>query len=321
MTLNVRDNLRVVVVCGGISSEREVSLSSGRSIYNALQKLGYSKSILFDLKDDNVTQLLLLKPDIVYIGLHGKGGEDGTIQGMLELAGIPYTGPGVVTSAVCMNKILTKRVLLSANLPTSPFLVYSLSDVCGRVHEIECEASKVIGYPMVLKSPCQGSSIGVVIVHSTNDFRRAVDDVFRYGDELLIEAFLDGIEVTLPILGNDDISVLPAIEIISQHEFYDYKAKYTKGLCRHIIPARLSTDSMQKVIKYGMDAYKVLGCKGLSRVDFIVDKLKGPVIIEVNTLPGMTDMSLFPDAANYVGISYENLVEMVLDYGLNLWKK
>ncbi len=312
----MKKNLRVVVVCGGISSEREVSLNSGKAIYEALINLGYSNTILFDLHSDNMIELLDLKPDIVYIGLHGKGGEDGTIQGMLEFAGIPYTGSGVMASAVCMNKIQTKRILSSANLPIAPYLAFFKSEVDGNIHKIEHEAASKIGYPMVLKSPCEGSSIGVIIVHSSDKFENAVNEVFRYGNELLIETYLDGVEVTLPILGNNRITVLPIIEITSEREFYDYKAKYTGGLCRHIIPARISEENMCQIIEYGKKAYKILGCKGASRIDFIVDKEKGPVIIEINTLPGMTNMSLFPDAAKYVGISYSQLVDIILKLGL-----
>lgn len=307
--------LRIVVVCGGISSEREVSLRSGKSVFDALIRLGYNNTTLFDLRRDNMSQLLELKPDIVFIALHGKGGEDGTIQGMLELAGIPYTGPGVAASAVCMNKILTKRLLSNAGLPTAPFLTYCKEDVEGRHLEIEQMARECIGYPMVLKSPCEGSSIGVVIIRSSDEFIDGVDEVFKYGDELLIEAFVEGVEITLPILGNDKITVLPIIEITSERDFYDYKAKYTKGLCHHIIPACISSSEETAVVEYGKKAYKVLGCKGISRIDFIVDKVKGPMIIEVNTSPGMTSMSLFPDSALYAGISYERLIESILELG------
>ena len=148
------------------------------------------------------------------------------------------------------------------------------------------------------------------------DVPAALEEVFRYGDHLLAEQFLDGTEVTLPVLGNDEPTALPIIEITSEREFYDYTAKYTSGLCHHIIPARISVEDAAKVSEIGRKAYRVLECRGLSRVDFIIDRQKGPMIIEVNTLPGMTDVSLFPDAANYAGISYEDLVERILLLGL-----
>lgn len=308
-------NLRIAVVCGGVSTEREVSLRSGKSIQDALQKKGYSESYLFDLTKDSIGLLLQNKPDIAFLGLHGKGGEDGCIQGLLELAGIPYTGPGVMTSAVCMNKIMTKRVLQDAGLPTAKFLTYSRLECADRKAVAEKLVEK-IGLPMVLKSPCQGSSIGVVMVKDTESLEPAIEEVFKYGDYLLAEQFMDGTEVTLPIMGNEDLTVLPVIEITSEREFYDYTSKYTPGLCHHIIPACIDSKTEHEVIEIGKNAYRVLNCCGLSRVDFIVDKVKGPMIIEVNTLPGMTDMSLFPDAARYVGVSYEDLVEKILEYGL-----
>lgn len=307
--------MRIMVVCGGISTERAVSLRSGESVYKALKSNGYDNTELFDLTQDNMSEIITRKPDVVFLALHGKGGEDGCIQGMLELANIPYTGPGVAASAVCMNKILTKRVLENAGLPTAKFKVY---------HKEECKDLNIVcrtlidevGLPMVVKSPCQGSSIGVVIVKNEDELIPAIDEVFKYGDNLLAEKFVDGVELTLPILGNEKLTPLPIIEITSEREFYDYTAKYTSGLCHHIIPACIDKATEERVIEIGLEAYRVLDCCGLSRIDFIVDKQEGPMIIEINTLPGMTDMSLFPDAARYMGISYEQLVEQILYYGI-----
>lgn len=306
-----------MVVCGGISTEREVSLRSGNAVHAALQRKGYHNAKLFDLKQDNMYEIILNKPDIVFLALHGKGGEDGCIQGMLELAGIPYTGPGVAASAVCMNKILTKQILDNAGLPTAKFKVYR-KDECNNINNICDELIREVGIPMVVKSPCQGSSIGVVMVKKQEELKPAIEEVFKYGDHLLAEQFVDGTEITLPILGNSELTILPVIEITSERDFYDYTAKYTSGLCHHIIPACIDAATEREVINIGKQAYRILDCCGLSRIDFIVDKVKGPVIIEVNTLPGMTDMSLFPDAARYVGISYENLVEQILMYGLEV---
>lgn len=307
--------LKVLVVCGGVSTEREVSLRSGKAVHNALLRKGYDNAELFDLTQSNIGDILKIHPDVVFLALHGKGGEDGCIQGMLELAGIPYTGPGVCTSAVCMNKIITKQVLDNAGLPTAKFVVYR-KDECKNITEISNRLIERIGLPMVLKSPCQGSSIGVVMVKDKDSIPSAIEEVFKYGDHLLAEEFVNGTEITLPIMGNEELTVLPVIEITSEREFYDYTAKYTSGLCHHIIPACIDHKTELEVIEIGKRAYKELNCCGLSRIDFIVDKVKGPMIIEVNTLPGMTDMSLFPDAARYIGISYEDLVEKILEYGL-----
>lgn len=309
-------DISILVVCGGISSEREISLKSGKSVYEALKRSGYINVNMFDLNRNNMQDILIARPNIVFIALHGKGGEDGSIQGMLELAGIPYTGPGIAASAICMNKILTKRILQNAGLPTAEFLAFRRDEVEGRIENVKKEASDTIGYPMVLKSPCEGSSIGVVIIQSEDEFEDAVKEVFSHGDELLIEEFVKGTEVTLPIMGNETITTLPVIEITSEREFYDYTAKYTKGLCHHIIPACIDKESEKEIIRIGRKVYQILGCRGLSRVDYIVHPAKGPLVIEVNTLPGMTDMSLFPDAARYIGISYESLVETILEYGL-----
>lgn len=309
-------NIRILVVCGGVSTEREVSLRSGKAVHNALLRKGYNNAKLFDLTQNNIGDILQIRPDVVFLALHGKGGEDGCIQGMLELAGIPYTGPGVCASAVCMNKIITKQVLDNAGLPTAKFVVYR-KDECQNIADISNRLIEKIGLPMVLKSPCQGSSIGVVMVKDRDSMHSAIDEIFKYGDHLLVEEFVNGTEITLPIMGNEELTVLPVIEITSEREFYDYTAKYTSGLCHHIIPACIDRKTELDVIEIGKRAYKELNCCGLSRIDFIVDKIKGPMIIEVNTLPGMTDMSLFPDAARFVGISYEDLVEKILEYGLD----
>ena len=307
-------NLNIIVVCGGISSEREVSLRSGSAVYEALKEYGYRNTGIFDFTGDNISELLALKPDVAYLALHGVGGEDGCIQGALQLAGIAYTGPGVAASALCMNKIFTKQVLASAGLPTAAYTEVRKSDYDKK--ELADILEEKIGYPMVLKSPCQGFSIGVVIVHERSDLEPAIDEIFHYGDQLMAEEFLSGTEITLPIIGNEELIVLPEIEITSENEFYDYQAKYTNGMCHHIIPARISDDDRKKVIEIGKKAYRELNCCGVSRIDFIIDKVKGPMIIEVNTIPGMTSMSLVPDAGRAAGISFGELVSRIIEYGL-----
>ncbi len=307
---------KVVVVYGGISTEREVSLRSGAAVYRGLVEYGYENVELFDLREDNLSELIAKKPDIAYLALHGKGGEDGCIQGALELAGIAYTGPGVEASAVCMNKILTKQILQSYGLPTAKFLVYRKGEETD-FNKISEELISNIGLPMVLKSPCQGSSIGVVLVKREEDVQEAIKEIYSYGELLLSEAFVDGVELTLPIFGNEELTVLPDIEITSENEFYDYQAKYTQGMCHHIIPARISDILHKQVAEIGKKAYRALNCCGLSRIDFIVDKKAGPMIIEVNTLPGMTEMSLFPDAAKFAGISFGELVSTIVELGLS----
>ncbi len=308
-------NLKIIVVCGGFSSEREVSLRSGAAVYKALKGSGYNNTELFDLTEENLSELIDKKPDLVYITLHGVGGEDGCIQGALELANISYTGPGVETSAVCMNKVLTKQVMISYGIPTAKFLVFNNRQGVS-AKEISSEIINKIGLPVVLKAPCEGSSVGVMIVNEEKNLEVAIEEIYSYGDTLLAEEFLSGTEVTLPILGNKELTVLPEVEITTDNQFYDFEAKYTAGKCNHIIPSSLSREEKEKVARIGADLYKILGCRGLSRIDFIVDKNKGPMVIEVNTSPGMTEMSLFPDSARYAKISFEELVLRVAELGL-----
>ena len=311
----MNQDIKIAVVCGGVSSEREVSLRSGQAVYNALCKAGYRNVELFDLKSDNLADLIMKAPDLAYLALHGAGGEDGHIQGALELAGISYTGPKLETSAICMNKVLTKQVMAFHGIPTAAFLAFHKSQGVP-CKEIADNILKTLGLPVVLKSPNQGSSIGVVIVRGEADLEAAIKEIFSYGDMLLAEEYLSGTEVTLPILGNDVLTILPEIEITTDNEFYDYGAKYTQGKCRHILPSTLSESDKAAVAHIGERLYKLLGCCGLSRIDFIVDREKGPKVIEVNTLPGMTEMSLFPDSARYAGISFEQLVSHIVELGL-----
>ena len=311
----VRKDLKIAVIYGGVSSEREVSLRSGKAVYEALLNGGFTNVTLFDLTRESMGQLLSMDIELAYLALHGKGGEDGCIQGMLELAGIPYTGSGVEASACCMDKIRTKELLLASGLPTPRFMKFSEAEAFDREKTAELIAD-TLGLPVVLKSPCEGSSIGVFIVKERSEIKGYIDEIFKYGDNLLAEEYADGTELTLPILGNRDLTVLPPIEITSENEFYDFESKYTEGMCHHIIPARISEYDSEKVKNIGKKAYECLGCAGLSRIDFIIDKQKGPMVIEINTLPGMTAMSLFPDSARSVGISFSELTEKVVEYAL-----
>ena len=309
--------LNVLVVCGGISSERAISLRSGNAVLDALREYGYTNARLFDLRENNMGDILSAHPDIVFLTLHGKGGEDGRVQGFLDLAGIPYTGSGVESSAVCMNKILTKQVLGAVGLPTARFAVIRKERLAREgAAAVARELVDTVGLPMVLKAPCEGSSIGVLIVREERELSRAVTDIFTYDNRLLAEEFLSGTEITLPILGNDELTVLPDIEITSEREFYDYTAKYTQGMCTHIIPARISTEDRERAREIGMEAYRALNCRGLARIDFIVDERRGPMVIEVNTLPGMTEMSLFPDSARSMGVSFPELCHHILSLAL-----
>lgn len=308
--MNQKD-LNIVVILGGVSSEREVSLRSGKAVYDALVRRGYRNVRLFDLSENNLAELLSLPMDLAYLALHGWGGEDGRIQGVLDLMGVPYTGSSVEASAICMNKIRTKEILRFAGLPTPRFITKRHAE-CPDLTETKEELLRIIGLPMVVKSPSQGSSVGVYIIKKEEELLPAIQEVFELGDDLLAEEFVDGVELTLPILGNDVLTVLPVVEITSENEFYDYEAKYTEGMCHHIIPARISDDARARIAEVGRNAYRALGCRGLARIDFILTRDNKPMIIEVNTLPGMTEMSLFPDSARSVGISFEELTETIV---------
>ncbi|MGM9682573.1 MAG: D-alanine--D-alanine ligase [Eubacteriales bacterium] len=302
---------RITVVCGGISTEREVSIRSGKAIYEALLGAGYKNVALFDLLQNNLNTLLAESPDLAFLALHGKGGEDGCIQGALELAGIRYTGSGVAASAVCMDKILTKKLLSFHSIPTPAFVVLEN----GECHDAGRSADLIIeklGLPVVLKSPCQGSSIGIVIANDRKGVEQGIGEILRFGDRLLAEKFTDGTEVTLPLTGNRKICTYPVIEITSENSFYDYTSKYTPGMSHHIIPARIDANDIEKIREYGCRAYRAAGCRGLARIDFIVDKKAGPMVIEINSLPGMTETSLFPDAARYDGVSFPQLVDRIV---------
>lgn len=300
---------KVLVLMGGISTEREVSLRSGKAVAEALSKKDY-EVIALDITKESIGKIQEINPDVVFIALHGKGGEDGCIQGMLEWMGYPYTGPGVAASAICMDKILTKKILVNKNIRTPDFLEFdSLEGDCEKIEE--AILSK-FSFPVVLKASCQGSSIGVSIVSDEEKLKKEICEIKKYGDGILVEEFIKGTEVTVPILGNNNIRALPVIEITSENEFYDYESKYTEGMCRHIIPARIDEKVYAESEKIALDAYRALGCRGMSRVDIIISEENIPYVIEVNTIPGMTSMSLFPDSARYAGIEFPELLDEIV---------
>ncbi len=305
---------KILVLMGGYSEEREVSLRSGAAVLNALKNIGYDAAAL-DLKGNSVQAIADYNPDLVFIALHGKDGEDGTVQGLLEIMGIPYTGSGVTSSAIGINKVLTKKILIYEGIPTAAFAILKKKDLSSREQELKSLLEN-IGLPMVIKASTQGSSIGTFIVRQESDVLTTIEAAFEYDSEVLVEKFIDGTEVTSTVIGNDFTQVLPLIEITSANEFYDYESKYTPGKCNHIIPARVSEEIQEKIAKLTERVYQAIGCRGYSRVDFIIDKDGNPYVLEINTLPGLTEMSLVPDAARAAGISFEELVERIVRLGL-----
>jgi len=308
--------MKIAVLMGGPSSEREVSLRSGEAVYQALVSKGHEVYKL-DLSPSTPSELLNSRPDLVFIALHGKPGEDGSVQGMLELLGIPYTGSGVLASAITMDKIVTKQLLQQAGLPTAPFLVFPCHQCQGeKLYQTLEKIQQKLGLPVVVKAPTQGSTIGTYIVRSAEEISPALSEALRYDNRVLVEKFLEGPEVTAAILGNGEPEVLPLIEIISHTGFYDYTAKYTPGLSEHIIPPRLPQEVQEKIRHIAKEAYTLVGCRGFGRVDFIVAGGKEPYILEINSIPGLTSTSLLPDAARAAGYSFPELVQKIVDLAL-----
>ncbi len=300
-------NKKIGVLMGGLSSEREVSLATGNAILKALQEKGY-KAVAIDVNRDVAEVIRKSGIEIAFNGLHGKYGEDGAIQGLLEFSGIPYTGSGILASSVGMNKILSKLVFKAHGLLVGPYLV-----VHAEKREQLSEALSIMSFPLVVKPSSEGSSVGVSLVYRHDELAPAADLAFKYDREILVEKYITGKEVQVGVLGD---RALGAIEIVPKNVFYDYEAKYKEGMSEHFFPARVPADVYQRVLQNGLDAHRALGCKGYSRVDFIIDAAGAPYILEVNTLPGMTATSLLPDIARGAGISFPDLVEEILRLAL-----
>jgi len=293
---------KIGVMMGGLSREREISLRTGKAILKALLEKGY-RACGIDVGNDLVEKLLQEKIEVAFLALHGRYGEDGTIQGMLELMRIPYTGSGVLASALALHKVMAKRVFLYEKIPTPSFEVI-------RREEIEKEAAKIsIPPPLVVKPSSEGSTLGVSIVKEKGEMIPALKEAGKYDEEILIEEFMKGKEITIGILR--DIP-LPIIEIAPKSGFYDYRSKYTKGETEYIIPASLAREKYLYAQEISMKAFRALGCSDCARIDLMTDEEGNPFVIDVNTMPGMTETSLLPKAASYAGIPFEDLVERIL---------
>jgi D-alanine-D-alanine ligase len=298
---------KIGVLMGGLSSEREVSLASGNAILEALKGKGYD-AVAVDVGRDVGEQLRKSGVEVAFNGLHGKFGEDGAIQGLLEILGIPATGSGILASAMGMNKIISKTVFKAYGLHVGPFMVVSVGD-----KEPLTTAQMELGFPLVVKPSSEGSSVGVSMVNTGDELAPAVKLAFSYDREVLIEKYIRGMEVQVGVLGE---RALGAIEIVPKDVFYSYKAKYEQGMSEHFFPARVPEAIYKRTLDAGLAAHRALGCRGYSRVDFIIDAAGDPYILEVNTLPGMTATSLLPDIARGVGMSFPDLVEEILRLAL-----
>jgi D-alanine-D-alanine ligase len=292
---------KIGVLLGGISAEKEISRLSGTAVAAGLRRAGYhtveihmGRNLDQQLRDANV--------DAVYISLHGRWGEDGTVQGMLEVMGIPYTGSSVLASAVVLDKVLTRNILAAADLPVAPgFEIYA-----GEPIALPSDWQP----PIVVKPADEGSSLGISIVRRLEDFVAGVNKALECSNKILVEKFVSGVEITVAVL---DGEVLGALEVEPQCEFYDYQAKYEEGGSIHHIPPRINKSRADQCCDMAARAYKVLGCAGAARIDFIVPEVGNPVILEANTSPGMTEHSLLPEIAAAQGLSFDALVSRIMD--------
>lgn len=323
--------LKVTVLMGGKSAEREVSLSSGKMVLEALRSRGHDAYPI-----EITTEGLWLNPelarqsplscatslaaaieqgtDIVFIALHGPMGEDGTVQGLLEIMGIPYTGSGVLASALGMDKKRSRILFAAQGLRVPPFFAIehdSRANVTPMVEQL--------GLPVVIKPNNYGSSLGVSIVRQENDLNEALERAFSYSEQILIEKYLRGTEITVPLLGNHKAQALPVVEIVPPGQFFDYQAKYD-GSTQEICPARIESSLFKEAQSIALAAFSILGCRGFARADMIIAG-REIYLLEMNTIPGLTYQSLVPKAARVMGMEFPDFIERILQLGLEAWEK
>ncbi|HXI95419.1 MAG TPA: D-alanine--D-alanine ligase [Candidatus Acidoferrum sp.] len=305
--------MRVAVLRGGRSAEREVSLKSGAQVENALRKRGHDVTgVDVDLNTWDVLRDGSF--ECVFNALHGRLGEDGTIQGMLELLGLPYTGSGVLASALCMDKARANAMMSAAGLDIPSFEEVEITD--GVAGDLVERLVATYGLPLVVKPVREGSTIGLTIAKDVDQAASGLVLAARYDRRVLVQQFAAGIEITVGVLATPEIQVLPTLEIVSDNPVYDYDAKYTAGKSHHIIPARISEVAQHTSSESARRAFVELGCAGMARVDIIVDADGTPWVLEVNTVPGLTELSLLPDAARAAGIAFDELCQRLVDHAV-----
>ena len=297
---------KVAVLMGGISAEREVSLKSGAAVLNGLLEKGIDAHAI-DAKPESIGQLVSQGFDRVFVVLHGRWGEDGVVQGALETAGLPYTGSGVLGCALAMDKVRSKQIWQSLGLPTARYRVLkSEADLDGLVNEL--------GLPLFLKPAREGSSVGIGKVNDASELLSVYQKAAQVGDDVLAEQFIAGAELTVGILNGQ---ALPVIRMSTDNEFYDYEAKYLSDDTQYFCPAGLTDQQEASIRELALQAFNALGCATWGRVDVMLDENEQPLLLETNTVPGMTDHSLVPMAANAVGFSFADLVEKILESTLS----
>lgn len=302
---------KVLVLQGGRSAEREVSLHTGTQVGAALETLGHDVVTVDAADEDFIEQIKAARPDVVFICLHGRLGEDGTVQGLLELLGIAYVGSGVLASALAMDKVMSKNVYACSGIPTPDYIAL----VRGEAWDA-ADITRRLGPKTVVKPANEGSAIGVTIAHAPEELPAAIEEAFAHDRSVLVEAFVEGTEVTVGVIGNDRLTALPTLEIVPEHEFYDYESKYVPGMSRHIVPARLSEELRDRCARMAVEAHRALGCRGMSRSDTIVTASGDAYLLETNTIPGMTSTSLLPDAARAAGIEFPQLCDQLVRLAL-----
>jgi D-alanine-D-alanine ligase len=302
---------KIAVLMGGRSLEREVSLRSGEAVFRALQGLGYL-AVALDVTPDLVQTLRSEKPDAVYIALHGKFGEDGTVQEALEFLGIPYTGPGVVACALSWDKSLSKRLFAEAGIPTPPWVTFTADAFkeMGAASALDLVPDAVGGLPVVVKPTKQGSALGLSRVEVAEEMADALLTALSFGDAAIVEKWVDGCELAVSVLdGPNGPEVLPPVEMVAKSGLFDFTAMYTRGETEYFCPARLSDSAAREVVGLAAHCHTLLGCRDVSRVDMVVDGTGHPFVLEVNTSPGMTETSLLPMAAEAAGVDFSSLVD------------
>ncbi len=294
------NNLKVALLYGGVSSEREISIKSGKAVEEALKKSGFTYKV-FDPAEgkDFIDKIVSFNPDVVFIALHGKGGEDGTIQGLLDFLNLRYTGSPLKASAIAMDKALTKDILSSHGiLVPKGYTFFSIE---------EAFRTKV-DFPVVVKPATEGSSIGVFIVKDNESYREALKEAFKIDSKVVVEEYIEGRELTVSILNGEPLDV---IEIKVKEGFYDYKNKYLTDETEYVCPAPIGKKLYEELQEIALKSYQIIGCKGAARIDFIL-KGENPYLLEINTIPGLTDHSLLPKAAACKGITFEKLIEEII---------
>ena len=305
--------MRLAVLAGGRSAEREVSLMSGNQVRSALVSRGHDVELV-DMDGQAWDRLRDGVFDCVFIALHGRFGEDGTVQGMLELLDLPYTGSSVLASALSIDKTRSNALLAAEGLDVPPYEELDLGD--GIPPGVPDRLAETYGLPVAVKPVREGSTIGYTRAADVDEVASALVKAGRYDRRVLVQRFVSGVEITVGVLATPDVQVLPTLEITYENPDYDYDAKYTAGKSHHIIPARISEAARERAASAAGKAFEALGCEGMARVDFIVAEDETPWILELNTVPGLTAVSLLPDAARAAGIEFDELCDRLVRHGV-----